>query len=137
MSEKRKITTLTVDFKRKVIKSVEENPTKKKSVIAKEFNIPPTTLHTILKNKDKYEEGKGIDKLCKRAKKGEFNDVEQCVMKWLKQCRDKNVVISGPILQRKAQEFAKDLKHDNFRASNGWLQNFKKKKWLHIQKGLW
>jgi hypothetical protein len=53
MSEKRKITALMVDFKRKVIKSVDENPTKKKSDIVKEFNIRPTTLQTVMKNKDK------------------------------------------------------------------------------------
>jgi hypothetical protein len=52
MFEKRKITALTVDSKRKVIKSVDKNPTKKKSD-NKEFSTRPTTLQTIMKNKGK------------------------------------------------------------------------------------
>jgi hypothetical protein len=53
MSEKRKIMALSVDFSWKVIKSVDENPIKKKSDIVKEFNIRPTTFQTIMKKKGK------------------------------------------------------------------------------------
>ena len=56
MSGKRKCTPLTVEFKWKVLKAIEENPTKKKVDIAKEFDIPPSTLATIIKRKDRCEE---------------------------------------------------------------------------------
>lgn len=68
--------------------------------IAKEFNIPPSTLATILKNKEKFEEGE-LSLKSKRSKSCELKDVEECMLKWLKQCRDKNVPIGGPIMQEK------------------------------------
>lgn len=134
MAEKRKRFALSVEQKRNIIKFVEDNPAKKKIDIAKEFNIPPSTLGTILKSKDKFESGSGLPSKCKKMKSCEFKDVEECVLKWLKQCRDKNLPIGGPILQEKAQQFAKDLNHENFRASNGWLQNFKKRHELVFRK---
>ncbi|XP_054259576.1 tigger transposable element-derived protein 6-like [Macrosteles quadrilineatus] len=135
MSEnnKKKRCALSVDTKRKIIKCVEENPTKKKTEIAKEFGIPPSTLATILKRKDKFDN----DDLCsaiKKLKSCELKDVEECVLKWLKQCRDKNIAVSGPILQEKAQQFASELGHEQFRASNGWLQNFKKRNEIIFRK---
>ncbi|XP_039297132.1 tigger transposable element-derived protein 6-like [Nilaparvata lugens] len=132
MAEKRK--SLSVDFKRKVLKFIEENPHKKKVDIAKEFNIPPTTLSTILRNKNTYEDEGGLSGQCKRAKPAELQDVETAVMLWLKQCRDKNVSISGAILQEKAQQFAEQLGHNSFRASNGWLDRFKKRNEVPFKK---
>lgn len=70
----------------------------------------------------------------RRLKSCEFKDVEECVLKWLKQCRDKKITIGGPILQEKAQQFAVELGHEKFRASNGWLQNFKKRNEIVFRK---
>uniref|UniRef100_A0A1B6I965 HTH CENPB-type domain-containing protein n=2 Tax=Homalodisca liturata TaxID=320908 RepID=A0A1B6I965_9HEMI len=42
--------------------------------------------------------------------------------------------MSGPILQEKVQQFDFKLGHENFRASNEWLQNFKKRNELIFQK---
>ena len=43
---------------------------------------------------------------------------------WFKGIHDKNVPISGPILQAKADELAKELGHVGFNCSSGWLQCF-------------
>lgn len=131
---KKKRCAISVETKRKIIKCVEDNPTKKKSDVAKEFNIPPSTLATILKKKEKFNDGNVLCSKIKKLKSCELKDVEECVLKWLKQCRDKNIAISGPILQEKAQQYASDLGHENFRASNGWLQNFKKRNELIFRK---
>lgn len=122
---KRQCKTLTIEEKRALLKVVDEAKLKKHE-IAKEFGIPANTLSTILKNREKYED-QGLSESSKRAKRAEFEDVDQCVLKWLKQCRDKNIPIGGPVLQEKAIDFAKTLGHLNFRASNGWLQNLKKR----------
>jgi len=128
MDEKRKRCALSVDVKQKIIICVQDNPLKKRTEIAQDFGISPSTLSTIIKNKDKFEEGSGLAPNIKKLKSAEFKDLEECVLKWLRQCRDKNVPVGGPILQEKALQFALGLGYDNFRASNGWLQNFKKKK---------
>ncbi|GBL72508.1 Tigger transposable element-derived protein 4 [Araneus ventricosus] len=41
--------------------------------------------------------------------------------------RDKNVPISGPFIIEKALQFVKALGYDEFRGSNGWLENFKRR----------
>jgi len=55
----------------------------------------------------------------KRKRNAEFPDIKECLLKWFKPCRDRNVSIGGPIMQEKAEFFAKSLGHNDFRASNG------------------
>ncbi|XP_046682893.1 tigger transposable element-derived protein 6-like [Homalodisca vitripennis] len=127
-NNKKKRRAISVECKRKIIKCVEDNPAKKKLDIVKELGISPSTLATILKKKEKFDDGSVLCSKIRKIRSCELKDVEECVVKWLKQCRDKNIAISGPILQEKAQQFAFELGHENFRASSGWLQNFKKRK---------
>lgn len=110
-----------------VIKEVEKG-TKKKSEIAKAFGIPPNTLSTFLKNKDKIL-GREIDSVKgrKRLREPENPDVDQCVLKWFKQTRDKKIPVSGPLLRSKAEQFATELGKSNFKASTGWLDGFKER----------
>ncbi|CAH0721898.1 unnamed protein product, partial [Brenthis ino] len=70
----------------------------------------------------------------KRRRLAEFPDVEECLQTWFKQCRGKNISVSRPILREKAEEFSKSLGHSSFRASNGWLVNFKKRHELVFRK---
>ena len=44
---------------------------------------------------------------------------------WFHQDRDKAIPLSGPILQSKALEFTSQLDIADFKASNGWLEQFK------------
>ena len=37
----------------------------------------------------------------------------------------RKLTISGPMLQEKALQFAKDLDNTEFRGSNGWLKSFR------------
>ncbi|KAL4098280.1 hypothetical protein QTP88_022918 [Uroleucon formosanum] len=104
-SSKRMLKTLTYEEKAAVIREV-ENGFKTKSLIAKEFGIPPNTLSTYLKNKEKI-----LNKLAtssvkgrKRARKPENPDVDECVYKWFK-----HVTKRYPL------------------ASNGWLDGFKER----------
>ena len=57
----------------------------------------------------------------------EYEDVEQCVSIWFKQCRNQNIPLGGNTIKTKAEEFAGLLGHKDFKASNGWLDNFKKR----------
>lgn len=99
MAQKRKRCSLSVAEKRNIINYVDQNPMTKKLDIANKFGIPASTLATILKSKDKFSEESGLNVNSKRLKSCEFKDVEECVLKWLKQCRDKKIPIGGPILE--------------------------------------
>lgn len=119
MAQKRERCSLSVTEKRTIIDYAVKNPMTKKFDIANKFGIPASTLATIWKYKDKFSEESDLPVNSGRLKSCEFKDVEECVLKWLKQCQDKNVTIEGPILQVKAQQLAVELGHAKFRASNG------------------
>lgn len=123
----RKLKSTTVEFKRSLLKAIEDNPTKKKSLIAQEFGIPPTTLLTIYRNKEKYSEEVGLSNTRRRAKFSEYWQVEYLALQWMRECMVNNVRVGGRQLREKAQEIAVQLGHHNFRASNGWLHNVKKR----------
>lgn len=124
----RKLKLLSLADKVKLIREVEKGE-KTRAVIASDFGIPRSTLSTILKNKvsilTTVEHGKSGSTY--RNKKPQHDDVENCVLRWFQETRKNNIPVSGPILQQKAKDFADVLKHDEFRASNGWLYNFKKR----------
>ncbi|GBL92962.1 Tigger transposable element-derived protein 4 [Araneus ventricosus] len=54
-----------------------------------------------------------------------YPDLEECLIKWFKQCRDCNLPIGGNELKEKAEQFAQKLGHKDFKSSNGWLENVK------------
>ncbi|XP_039602214.1 tigger transposable element-derived protein 4-like [Polypterus senegalus] len=119
----------TLSIAEKVIRAVEKGD-KKKVEIAKQFSIPASTLSTFLKEKEKILKLYSEKKSCgyqKRMRECEYTVIEQCVLKWFVQARDRNVPIDGKLLQAKAEEFAKELGHSEFKASNGWLDKFKKR----------
>lgn len=124
----KQLKTLTYSEKAVIIREVDKG-LKKKSVIAKEFGIPANTLSTILKNKEKILNTVGVDngKKRKRVKGPENPDVDQCVLKWFKQARDKNIPLSGTLVRAKAEEFGASLGKNNFKASTGWLDGFKER----------
>lgn len=118
--------TLTLAEKIAVINEVEKG-LKKKSQIAKDFGIPATTLSTFLKNKEKIlSSANDSAKDRKRVRGPENPDVDECVLKWFKQARDKQIPVSGPMIRAKAEEFASSLNKD-FKASTGWLHGFKER----------
>jgi len=126
----RNLKTLTIAEKQKVLEVVKSG--RKKKEIAEEFGIPASTLSTIIKNSKEIDLNFPTDR--KRKRGPDFSDVEECVVKWFKQCRDANVSIGGPILKEKAENFAKSLGHEQFKASNGWLENFKKRHGIAFRK---
>lgn len=134
MNSKRKLKALTYAEKLNAIEAV-KNGLKRKDV-AVQFGIHESTLSIILKKETellkRQESGESL--LCKRRRIAEFPNLEQCLFTWFKQCRNKNISVSGPILKEKAEEFAKSLEIRNFKASNGWLENFKKRHDLAFKK---
>lgn len=121
--------TLTLAEKAAAIREVEKG-FKKKCDIARDFGIPQNMLSTYLKNKDKILNSvtcTNSDESKKRAKGPENPDVDECVKKWFRQARDKKIALSGPLVTAKAAEFAQQLGKTNFKASNGWLDGFKKR----------
>ena len=131
---KRKKEPQTFETKYKAISEVEKGQ-KSKSAIAKEFNIPASTLSTWLKNATSIKESyHKFGPKRKNSKVGSFDDVENAILKWFSNVREQNVPVSGPILLAKAEEFSQKLEIENFKASTGWLERFKERNGITFKK---
>ena len=91
-----------------IIDAVESG--KVKSEVAKSFDLPRSSLSTILRNKERLRELY----CCRRS----LLSVSECVQLhekalfiWLRQARSMNVPFPGPILKVKAKELALKLGH--------------------------
>lgn len=124
MTSPRSHKCLTILEEKKIIDIAESGGTKKD--IAKQFGILPSTLSNILKNKDRTL-GLNVSDGKKRFRKCKFPQLEECLVKWFAQCREKNIPMSGAMLKEKALSFALSLGIVGFSASEGWLANFKKR----------
>ncbi|KAG0433718.1 hypothetical protein HPB47_019664 [Ixodes persulcatus] len=124
-SNAKKRTSLTFAMKLEIIRHVEKG--EKKSNIAEAYNIPRSTLSTLLKTKgdikSKAEHSKHSD--ARRVRTPAFENVERSLHKRFMDARARNIPVSGPMLQQKAKDLAFIHKAQNFAASSGWLQHFK------------
>ena len=63
----------------------------------------------------------------KRVKVDTCDQVNKAVLKWFKRLRPKNFPANGLLIKEKALYIAKELTSNNFQASDGWLDKWKKK----------
>ncbi|XP_057302680.1 tigger transposable element-derived protein 4-like [Hydractinia symbiolongicarpus] len=120
---KRRIDNKSYKIKYKALKALEKGTAPKD--VAKEFKIPPSTLSTWKKNKEKIYKQFNNGQTSKRSKPEKFEDVNKAVHKWLLMMRSENIPISGPMLKEKALEFAEALGVESFQASQGWMAKWK------------
>ncbi|XP_005991452.1 tigger transposable element-derived protein 4-like [Latimeria chalumnae] len=97
-------------------------------MVAKKFNVPRTTLSSWLENKDKILDAIDADTFNvnrKRMRTSTHSDIENCLLAWLRQARAQSILVSGPILTEKTNQFAAQLGVENFECTNGCLERFK------------
>lgn len=119
--------SLTLSKKVELINAVESGQ-HSKSFIAREFGVAKSTVSDVLKKKDRIVEAYEVS--CfgterKRLRTSSYADVEESLLRWLKQARTGGVAITGPVLQSKGRELAILLGHPDFVCSKGWLHRFK------------
>lgn len=127
MMAPKKYKTVTIANKAKAIQMVETGE-KIKTDIAKEFDVPLSTLSTWLKHKDsilanvpKFSEAR------KRAREPKCLAVDKAVTMWFTSCRDNDIPLDGPMIRAKAEQFAVSLGVENFKASQGWFMKWKER----------
>lgn len=131
---KRKLSVKKIKTKYRAIMEVEQGE-KSKSTIAKNLGVPFNTLSTWLKKKesiiDAYQQ---FNPNRINTRYSTFNDVETAALKLFKSARDKNIPISSPMLTAKDEEYAEKLDITNFKASVGWLENFKSRQGISFKR---
>ena len=124
---KRKLSSRTLTEKYKILKELDKG---EPSVsISKKYGIPKQTLSGWSKEKNQiYSE---VEKNKTSAKRvlmcvslNKYLD-KACYM-WLLNTLHQNIPVSGTNFKVKALHFAKELGYDNFQASEGWLDRWKK-----------
>jgi len=60
-------------------------------------------------------------------KQSTFPDLDKALSEWFCKVQAMNIPVSGPLSQEKTQYFAEQLGHENFKASNGFLDKFKER----------
>jgi hypothetical protein len=71
-----------------------------------------------------FESGENNSKR-KLLRKPKFEDIDEAVIKWLRDVRQHKISISGPLIKETALEIAKNKGIENFVASDGWLRKLK------------
>ena len=104
--------------------------------LAREYEISDSTVSDILKKSDHWL---SIDTSSPNAnnfreKSSYYPQIEEAMIIWVDQQISRDLILSGPIIQEKAKEFAVLFDIDNFSASGGWLNNFKRRNNLHSYK---
>lgn len=124
--ETRKRRMLNISEKIKLIKLMQNSPKRKKEIAA-EFRIPINTVGSIYANREKYLEkckGDFTNMNLKRLRPSTYPDIEEGLLNWYIK-NHTNGHISCLTLRTKALQVARELGHDNFSASNGWIERFK------------
>lgn len=115
----------TLSDKYEALKKIERGIAKKD--VAALYNVPPNTLSTWIKNKDKivkaFEGGDSHSQRKQRA--SNHDDLDKAQYKWFVNIREQAIPISGSILKEKAVKYAEELRIENFKASNGWFDRWK------------
>ena len=127
-SKSKKRVELTLQEKLAVLKAAESGRSQRD--LAKDFGVGKTQIGTILKRKreitEAFERNEASTK--RRCSYASSNDeLNEKVWKWFNLARAQNLPVSGPMIQQQALDFAKKLGKTDFKASNGWLESFKKR----------
>ena len=102
---------LSIEEKRDVLKKFDTLPrSMSQEGASKMLQIPRMTLRNILKNRQEIMSAPNSAK--KRCRSGKDEQVEQALVQWFRNVRDKNAPISQEILLVKSEDLAKKLGHD-------------------------
>uniref|UniRef100_H3A5L0 HTH CENPB-type domain-containing protein n=1 Tax=Latimeria chalumnae TaxID=7897 RepID=H3A5L0_LATCH len=129
MAGKRK--TLSADEKRHLLESYDSLPKTSQRDAAQKLGIPQPTLSKILKDRESIIQNEGDRK---RMRSGKEPMVEAALIKWIRNARERNAPLSGPLVMQKAKELAVALGVTDFKASTGWFERFKKREGIVFKK---
>ena len=92
---------------------------------AAHFKVAQSSVSRWIKDADQLAQSLTLNgPQVKRQRSAKHPDLEQAVYTWIIEAHARNMVVTGDIIQQKAQDFGKILKVD-MSVSDGWLSRFK------------
>ncbi|KAG0445233.1 hypothetical protein HPB47_018103 [Ixodes persulcatus] len=131
-TQKRAHHALTLEKKMDVILDFESG-SYSKTALATKHGAPKTSLTRILHDKDKLQDAFETSRFGpqrKRLRHGDHEELEKCLVLWLRRARSQSIPINGPLIRAKAEEFVLQLGITDFLCSEGWLTRFKERNGL-------
>jgi hypothetical protein len=104
--------------------------------VKKEFKLQfapdPTTVGRILRNSTRYESIQPQNARLLKARVVKHPHLEQAMATWVLQMEHRKICLSDDLIQKKARTLATmmGIPAESFKASNGWLSNFKNRNGL-------
>lgn len=125
---KRKLNNVSLIQKCQIIREIEKGMSNKEA--AEKYKIPKNTISTWMKNKHKILQSLEEQKTASGSKKVrgcDYEQIDKAVFKWFTVQRSQNIPIDGNLIKEKALSFAKNFDCPSFKASDGWLDKWKKR----------
>ena len=123
---KRKLESKTLVEKCNILREIEKGMTNKDA--SKKFGVPKNTISTWKKNSDKlFDALEKSSHSLKKLRGCDYEEIDQALYKWFILQRSQNVPVDGGLLKEKAMQFAESFESKNFKASDGWLDKWKKR----------
>ena len=124
---KRKLSVKTLNENCKALKDIKKGLS---NIDASEKNgVPPNTISTWIKNKEKYF--KALEDNCSNKKRklreSDFEKLDNVMFQWFLSKQSQNIPMDGNLLKEKSIPYAKELGYNNFHGSAGWLDRWQKK----------
>ena len=127
MMSKRKLTVKTRNGKCRSLKDIEKGLSNKDSSL--KHGVPPNTISTWIKNKEKYL--KALENNCsskkQKLRESNFEKLDNVVFRWFLSKRNQNIPIDDNLIKEKAIAYVKELGYTNFAGSTGWLDRWKRR----------
>jgi len=121
-------TTLSLGDKLKVLRLLDANTPYK--VIIQQFKIAESTIVSIKHNKKHLlalAESNFNPKMKRMRLTDHGQELDKRLLEWFSQKTALGLAVSGPLLKEKALVIANDLNYTTFKASNGWLDSWKRR----------
>src|SRR5688572_809405 len=128
-SLKKKRKSFTIAQKKEICLKKMACPFLKQKDLVQEYEVSEGMISDILKAKEQWlavdlnSHQAGL----KREKKVPFPNIEEALTIWVENALQVGLIITDNILSTKVLEFAFLLGENNFKGSNGWVDNFKKR----------
>ena len=130
---KNKRTRFSIAKKVEILDKVQKGDSR--AELCRSYEIASSTLHTFIKDEKKIRAEFESNRDSKRRviRTSPFHELEKAVIKWFNIVREQKIAVSGPMVREKALEYAKEMGLNNFAASDGWLDRFKKRENLDFK----
>ena len=123
---KRKLETKTLIEKCNILREIEKGMTNKEA--SEKYGVPRNTISTWKKKSEKlFNSLEKSSHTIKKLRGCDYEEVDQALYKWFVLQRSQNVPIDGALLKEKAMQFAETFDSKSFKASEGWLDKWKKR----------